>query len=308
VKLLERFGLPSPAAPTQPVVLPIDLAPRYGKNPVGASADLSRICGLPRRDLAASYTQKDFDALERRLRLNAPKCVCAEQGRECPTHLRPVQALALLEAERCGGLAAPIGVGFGKTLIDLLLPIVMGSKVAVLLIPPNLKTQLFERDLPYYGGHWMMPNIVGGQWFVTGRPALHVLTYNKLSQPDSSDLLKRIKPDLVIGDEIHHCKNPDGPRMRRIFRFDEESAEVRYALLSGTFASRSVKDCSHLFALVLGDRSPLPLHKPTVEEWATALDPFMQGREGNTAAPPGALERLCEPRRACARRLPTTPE
>jgi hypothetical protein len=292
MRLRDRLGLPDVSVPAMPapVAFPTlqDIAARFGRPPVSPSADLLRIVSLPRRDLATSYTQADFDALEARLRGGGP-CVCASQGRVCPLHLKPVQAQALLEAPLAGGLVAPIGVGHGKTLIDLLLPWVMGSKTAVLLIPANLRTQLLERDWPYYGSHWKLPNLAGGQWFVPGRPVLHVLTYNKLSRPESSDLLKRIGADLVICDEGHNLKDPDSARTIRFLRHFAESSHVRLCVQTGTFAARSIKDGWHLSKLALGESSPFPLHKPTAEEWSTALDPL------EVIAPAGALERLCRP-------------
>lgn len=298
MKLLERLGVAQPApAPTR---APATSPEGYGRQPVGHSADLNRIIALPRRDLAASYTDADIAALEASLRVTGP-CVCKQQGRPCPTSLKRIQALALLEAPRAGGLMAPIGVGHGKTLIDLLLPMVMpGCKVAVLLIPANLRGQLLERDWAYYGGHWKLPNLAGGRWFAPGRPVLHVLTYSKLSSPDSSDLLKRIGADLYVCDEVHNLKDPKSARTIRFKRaFVEKPA--RLCGLSGTYATRSIRDGAHLVGMTFGDGSPFPLAHPTVEEWATAIDPCTCPAAKNPdldcqcRAPPGALQRLCEP-------------
>jgi hypothetical protein len=300
MRLFERLGLSSSvAAPPLVAAFPTaeEIVSRLGRPPVTPSADLMRIVSLPRRNLETSYTAADFAALEARLREPAGKCICASQGRPCPLTLKRIQSLALLEAALAGGLVAPIGVGHGKTLIDLLLPWVMESKVAVLLIPANLRTQLLERDWPYYGGHWKLPNLAGGgsagQWFVPGRPVLHVLTYNKLSRPESSDLLRRIDADLVICDEGHNLKDPTSARTIRFLRHFDESRKagrrVRLCVQTGTFASRSIKDGWHLSKEALGEGSPFPMFRQVAEEWSTALDPL------EVIAPAGALERLCEP-------------
>lgn len=297
MRLYDRLGLsPVISAPPAPVAsFPTaeEIRSHFGRPPVTPSADLMRIVSLPRRDLATAYTAADIQALEARLRNTAGPCVCASQGRPCPTSLKLVQAQALLEAPRAGGLVAPIGVGHGKTLIDLLLPWVMDSKVAVLLIPANLRTQLLERDWPYYGGHWKLPNLAGGQWFVAGRPVLHVLTYNKLSRPESSDLLKRIDADLYICDEGHNLKDPTSARTIRFLRDFEESRKVgrrrRLCVQTGTFAARSIKDGWHLSKEALGEGSPFPMFHKIAEEWSTALDPL------EMIAQPGALGRLCAP-------------
>lgn len=284
MKLRDRLGIapatPRPAARLMPV--PGRLAP------VPFSADVARVLGLTRRDLASAWTAADVNELEVRLRKPPGACRCAQLARPCPTRLLPTQARALLEAPRAGGLLAPIGVGHGKTLVDLLLPMVMGSRTAVLLIPANLRAQLLERDWDYYGAHWTLPNLAGGRWFQAGKPALHVLTYSKLSTQEGTDLLSRIKPDLIICDEAHNLRDRRAARTVRFLRYFRQAEGVRLCALSGTLTSKSIRDYAHLSELALRDGSPLPLHPPTVEEWASAIDP------SDSPADAGALRRFCE--------------
>lgn len=294
MKLLDRLGGAAPRPAASPSPSPVRLVslgrerPTF-RAPVSWSQDLGRIMGLPRRTLDPRTRPPEADELERQLRISGP-CRCAEFGKACPTHLLPAQAHALAEAAKVGGLVGAIGVGHGKTLIDLLLPMVMpGVKVAVLLIPANLRAQLLERDWHYYGGHWRLPNLAGGRWFQPGRPTLHVLTYNKLSNPESSDLLTRIKPDLIVCDEAHNLKDPKSARTIRFLRYLRTAPDTKLAVQSGTLTARSVKDYAHLAEYALGDGSPLPIHPPTLDEWAAALDP------SDSPASPGALERLCDP-------------
>lgn len=300
--LRERVGLPAtPVAAPRPFPNALERQAWIGKPPVQSSDDLNRIIGLPRRDLAAAYTQVDFAALEARLRLppNEVKCVCKtfDPPRQCPEHLKEDQTRALLEAEAHGGLFAAMGVGKGKTLVDFLLPFVMRSKVAVLLIPAALVDKFLNVDARYYGGHWKLPNIVsqtptlavGGGLFIPGRPALHVMSYERLSRQEGTDLLMRIKPDLLILDEAHKVKNPKGPRKMRIQRCID-ALKPRVAILSGTIASRGIADAAHLAAWALGDGSPFPRKHQVVEEWALALDPVVN--DESPAAAPGALARL----------------
>jgi hypothetical protein len=263
-----------------------------GKPPVLPSADLSRVIALPFRELDPTKRPAEADALEARLRASkeqASACKCRQFGRPCPTSLLPVQAHALLEAPKAGGLVGGIGVGHGKTLIDLLLPMAMGSKVAVLLIPANLKAQLLDKDWHYYGAHWNLPNLAGGQWFVAGKPVLHVITYNALSSQKASDLLAQYRPDLIIADEAHNLADPKSARTIRFLRYIRANPSVRGCYLSGTLTKRSITDWAHLAEHALKENSPLPLHPPTLANWATALDP------SENAAPPGALERLIPP-------------
>jgi hypothetical protein len=102
---------------------------------VRPSPELDRILAVPRRiaDIGVVETAK----------LHADLCLPNGTRR-----LRPIQALALAEARRAGGLFAPIGVGAGKSDIALLLPVVMKSKVAVLLVPANLREKVFQQDYP----------------------------------------------------------------------------------------------------------------------------------------------------------------
>ncbi|RKG70106.1 helicase [Corallococcus sp. CA054B] len=292
MKLLQRIGVPLPPSPPPGDVSQVaENYSRTGRSPVGWSSDLARILALPRRDLAASYTAADVEALEAQLRAPAGPCGCAAMSpaRPCPTRLRRVQALALLESSRVGGLLGPIGTGHGKELTTFLIPMVMPAcRVACLFIPANLLPQ-FTAEWDYYGAHWRLPNLAGGRWFRPGLPVLHVITYNKLSSQEATDLLERIRPDLVILNEAHNLKDPKASRTGRFLRYFEKRPETRLVALSGTFASKSIKDYAHLSRLALREGSPLPLAHHVVEEWGTALDP------GKVIAPPGALERLCAP-------------
>lgn len=322
MSILGRLGLPAaaaarpttPAAPPAPLT-PQDVAARFGKPPVRMSADLARVLGLPRRKLADSYSPAEYAALEDRLRgPNAGmKCICRtfDPPRACPDHLRQVQRWALLEAARCGGLLGLIGVGHGKTLIDLLLPLVVpGCKDAVLLVQPSLIPQL-RSDWDFYGGHWKLPNLGGGRMFTAGRPVLHIVSYAKLSNQEGTDLLTRIKPDLIICDEVQNLKDPSSARTIRFLRYFKAHPTTRLVGLSGSMVGRSIKDFAHIAERALKVLSPLPLHHPTVEEWALALD------RGTLVAPPGELARFAdavercetqpEARRIFQRRLSETP-
>jgi hypothetical protein len=323
MSLLRKLGLSAPAAPAPkpPInallgrgrigvaeeVVIAEPRSRWGKKPVEPSWDLSRVIALPRR--ALDITNPPRAAFDH-LKLHPASCRCAEFKRMCPIELLPIQAWALYEAMTNEGLLGPIGVGHGKTLLDMLTPMVMPNcRTAVLLLPPNLRTQFVEVDWKFYGQHWKLPNLAGGNRFgykfITGRPTLHVVAFSELSTARATDLLARLQPDLIVIDEAHHLKDPGASRTSRYMAYLDENPTVRVCAWSGTLTSRSIRDYAHHAEYALGEGSPLPMLNSTLEEWAGALDP------SDWPSPIGALRKLCnegeEIRTAFRRRLVETP-
>src|SRR5678816_4636049 len=99
--------------------------------------------------------------------------------------LRPIQALALVEAAETGGLFAPIRVGGGKTLLSLLLPVVLGAERPLLLLPAKL-IEKTRRAMHALQQHW--------------RIARHtrLVSYELLGRAQAAELLDRFEPDLII--------------------------------------------------------------------------------------------------------------
>lgn len=249
---------------------------------VGVSRDLRRVLALPRKRPGATL---DVESL--RANVAAPCSCLTKFNKACCKELLPVQAEVLREARDVGGVLGPIGVGHGKSLCDLLTPMVVpGCKVAVLLIPSNLKQQMLESDLAFYGQHWKLPNVAGGRWLVPGRPTLHIVAYSELSGSKATDLLYRIQPDVVIADEAHSVRNRTAARTKRFLRFFSDFPKARLFAWSGTLTSRSLRDYAHLSNIALKEGSPTPLHWPVVEEWAGHLDP------GDFRTAPGALQQF----------------
>lgn len=258
----------------------------------GPSADLDRICALPRRPLEASEEK----AREWTERLRRPGGSMA---------LRPIQAAALEEAVIAGGLLGLIGVGFGKTLLSLLLPTVWESQNAVLLMPPKLKVKLFDLEYPELSKHWKLPNLVGHPLQYTDTKAvLHVVAYSELSSAKRADVLERLQPDAVVCDEGHSLRHSSAARTKRFRRYFR-GRRVRCAVLSGSLTSGSVNDFAHLSAIALGSNSPLPHDWNELQSWSYALD------ASDFPSPGGELRRLCAPgedtRSGFRRRLVETP-
>jgi hypothetical protein len=274
----------------------------WGRKPeVQTSEDLRRIIALPYRDQLEPLTveaQAMIHVISERYssgRAAGAGCNCREgHNRECITTLRLAQAWALYEIGIVGGLLGPIGVGHGKTMLDLLAPLAFqGCRTAVLLVPPNLVTQLIA-DYDLTSNHFRVPSIVvhgAKAWAnrVPGAPVVHVFPYSRLSNKEATVFLETLKPDVVIADEVHNLRHAEAVRTARVLRYFAAHQSTRFAGWSGSMTDASVKDYAHLSALALRENSPLPLNPEVVEDWARALDPQ------ENPAPAGALLEMCEP-------------
>lgn len=272
---------------------------------VGDSPDLRRILALPRRPVVEAGSAKAQALIElarERYRLTEPgvsaqngrKCKCRSKWqRDCIEDMNFIQAWMLHELRQCGGGFGGIGVGWGKTFLNLLASLaVKGTKKALLLAPPNLITQL-AHDYEFLAQHWRVPNMaIVGQNGVRRqkdmRTVLTVLPYSRLSRPDASELIESIDPDLIISDEVDKLRHLKGAGAGRVKRAFKRKPSRRFAGWTGTPTNSGVEDYSHLLKWALGEGSPLPLKSAVVQEWGTALDPT-----DGAPAPPGALMRMC---------------
>lgn len=203
------------------------------------SPELQRILALPRA------SEVDYTWIGKGLR--------RKQGMQ---ELRPDQGRALYYAAD-GGLAAPMQVGAGKTLVTLLLAELLGLERVVLLVPKAL-IEKTKRDYVEYLKHWRvrMPRIVG---------------YELLSSKNSVRLLYDLRPQMIIADEAHKLKSLKAACTRRVFRYRQDMGCI-FIPLSGSMMSNVTKS-HHLFDWALDDKSPLPREQEVAEDWDTALDP-----------------------------------
>ena len=258
---------------------------------VAHTAEFQRVANLPRRvwateDLAT--LAKDLTSI-----LRTPNGTM---------HLRPVQALALHDAGIEGGLFGPIGVGEGKTLVTLLLPVVLSARRPLLLLPAGLieKTQ---RERLALSMHWRIPN------------TLRVFSYNMLGLVQAKDELETYAPDLIICDEVHRLKNRRAAVTRRVARYMHAFPTTRFCGLSGTVMDKSMTDFAHILLWCLKLGAPIPTSREEIEEWAEALDegvdPLARRRAGallEFATPPyGPADEHIAARRGFRRRLTETP-
>lgn len=238
--------------------------------------ELQRILALPRRTL-------DLDTVPDLTPLFLHTPVCKVRGCDLcskgPAKLFPLQSAILLEAERMRGALGPMPVGSGKTLISMLLVDALAAKRAVLMVPPAVRHQLLEVDIPRYGRHFRLP-----------LDRLQVVSYSQLSIARTAGVLDEIGPDCIIADEAHSFRYRSTARTKRFLRYMRENPGTTFVPLSGTLTTKSVRDYGHLSELALRKGSPLPGGYKELEEWAAALD---SAKEGQESMPPGALLALC---------------
>lgn len=275
-----------------------NIIPPWGnKPPVGESDDLKRIIALPRRDKPpphSDYAEALVELITERYAVTRAACNCAALGRACIRRLRLAQAWALYEVGMTGGLLGPIGVGHGKTVLDIMAPLAVPScRLAVLLVPPTLVDQLVA-EYELVSQHFRVPGLIvhhGKRYESQGEPGvwLHVLPYSRLSRPEFSAFLEELGPDTVIADEVHKLRHADTATTARVLRYFTDHPKTRFCGWSGSLTDSSIRDYAHLSALALRENSALPLDRMVVDDWARALDP------GDSPAPAGALFELCAP-------------
>lgn len=233
----------------------------FRANGVSESSELDRVHRLPRR----SSDLNQYADL-------SP--IYARPGSKWK--LWPVQNAILHEARKANGLLGPVGVGHGKTISSLLVGKHMDAKRIVLLVPPQLRVQLIQQDIPRLNKEFYLP-----------LERLSVVAYSELSSAKSADILEQLNPDLIVADECHNLRHRSAARSKRFARFMKEHPECRFVGLSGTITRRSLKDFGHLAEYALRGRSPLPHNYHTLNEWAEALD------VGKDPLAAGELKRFC---------------
>lgn len=215
---------------------------------VQTSPDFRRVRELPDTSRPLSYWQRAAEGLTQKLRTPGGTMT-----------LYPIQAQMITEAYEAGGLFAMAPVGSGKTIPSLIIPLVLGAKRPLLLVPANLREKTLE-DMRDVGKHFRI------------NERIRVLSYEMLSHPNSQGVLDTIRPDLVVADEAHCLKDLKSTRTQRFLNY-MRAAKPRFVGLSGTFMTRSLMDFWHLISLALpGGGSPLPYAQSACERWGLALD------------------------------------
>lgn len=268
---------------------------------VSKTPELLRVVNLPRRVFSAE-AYPDASILYAKGPCGRTGCQYCASG--APT-LRAIQSAMIIEAAQNSGAFCAVGVGQGKTLASFLMHSALEAQRTMLLVPPNLRDKTLNVDLPELALHFNLPPVYRAEDF-KGQSGVFVLGYSEISQTKASDLIDRIKPDLIVADEVQNLRNREAARTRRFLRFMRKNS-CKFVAMTGSPLSRSIKDFAHLIELALGKNSPVPADYPSLVAWADAID--NEGKEGATGI--GALALMCEDhesaREGFARRFRETP-
>lgn len=195
------------------------------------------------------------------------------------------QANAIFEFRQARGGFFPIGVGWGKTGVSLACANIayteMDAKVIVLLIPPNVTSQLREMDEVFWRTRIVMQYPV---YYLAGanaskrkqlaharRPGLYVMAYSQLSTKDAADTLDMLRPDCIIADEAHNIADRNSARSRRIYGHIDKHQPI-FAAMSGTITDKSPVEYAKLARYALKNNNFLPNTMVLVKEWANLID------------------------------------
>lgn len=204
-----------------------------------------------------------------------------EQG----DRLFPTQVAAIRSFEETGGGLFPIGVGFGKTGICLMIAqsaFSRGVRKILWLLPPKLVGALVRRHIPEWRKRIPMSlnfHVLAGRSAQirqriakSDAPGVYIFPYSFLSTDDRVELLEAIDAELVIADEVHNLKNYGGSAKVRSFMQFLEDRGPAFVGMSGTITSKGISDYQHLLTAALGEGSPLPLTRSIAYRWGKVLD------------------------------------
>ena len=163
--------------------------------------------------------------------------------------------------------------------------VVPNCKVAVLLLPTNLKTNSSRTTRSSTVSTGSFRTSRGSRFFIPGRPTLHVVAYSELSG-ENTDLLSQLKPDITLILDEASLSNRTAARTKRYRRYVAANPDTGVHLV-GNPAKRSMTDWADLFNDALKGALRLRSSYLVIQEWAGVIDPSEYPR------PPGQLLKMC---------------
>lgn len=244
------------------------------RNDAEGYAEMNRVLRLP---IMQPLTPEEVDAISYE-ELDAKYYNKGER-------LFPPQAAGIATFDIAGGLFGSIGVGFGKTALEINLAnraYARGVERSLLFIPSAAYDEFIDYHLPWARNRFniVLPSIIGmGQRTAqqrrklaeSGKKGLYVLPYSCLSTKDTSDVLAAIKPGLVIADEAHNLRHRHSARTKRVMALLQDE-QPQFVCLSGTITNKSIRDYFHLIKAACGFNSPLPMTASYAADWCIVLD------------------------------------
>jgi hypothetical protein len=226
------------------------------------SADMERIVNLPIKPDNDWAGWPVFDSLYR-----------SGNHEDSPYQLNQLQRVALATLKQSGGLLAMLPVGWGKTLLGLLCPVVVkASKPLYLTRSQNLDTVAEQFSLFY--PHFNIPDNFQFYGYE-----------GHLSRAEFAEVLAEYKPDCVIADEAHKLRRLESARAKRFVRYFQECEAVNFkptcVVMGATFSLRGIREYEHLARIALRENSPLPIDTNELEAWASVLDAGMDALLGD---------------------------
>jgi len=260
------------AAPHDPFAARREVLKAVGDN-FGSFAEIKRICNLP---IVWPLTAGETEEFNRQLLL--------AEAFESGFRLFDTQVTAMSEYYLAGGVFGPIGVGWGKTLISLMIANAAwqaGLQKMCLFMPSQAFNQLTVHDIPWartkvpitypiipMGGMSMKERRAYAR---SGKRGLYIIPYSLLSTKDAQANLEAISPEIIISDEAHNLANMSAARTARIREFNKIRC-IQWVALSGTITSKGVKDYHHLIQWALRENNPLPNSSTLASEWGNVID------------------------------------
>jgi hypothetical protein len=225
---------------------------------VRISSDFVRVRDLPRRQLdvavAADYA-RELTALFRLPGSTHPD-------------LKAWQGFALVETFEQRGAFLALPVGEGKTAITYLLPLVLGAKRPLLIVPGAGLRDKTHHEFGKLRRDWREPATM---------PV--VKAWQELTTDAASAYFEALCPDLIMIDEGDEGANPDSSWCRRIDRHVQAHPDTVVVILTGTPGRKSIMDYWHLLGWALRGRAPIPMVRAEASTWALALDLGKPGYE-----------------------------
>lgn len=227
---------------------------------VGETKDLVRIRDAPRRVWQTDpELPKLIEFLTKRLKHNEDVCNPPCEGCRAKS-LLPAQAVALGElALGHAGAFGPLRPGAGKTLVSFLIPTIIQATNPLLIVPSHMEKGATRKMFRQYAKHWRLKDLT-------------IVSYEYLSHPKHVGYLDKLKPDLIICDEAHKLKGTSSKCTKRISRYLRANETVRFVALSGSVASRSIREYAHYLRWSLKSQSPVPRDPMEVQAWSYAMD------------------------------------